>query len=69
MKTDMYTKAVLTVIAVALVWIGLGGPHVMPAAHAQSDQHVYIAGWVDHMRDGTPYVVKLDERGLPVRTP
>ena len=52
MHVDKYTKAVLTVIAVCLIWLSLGGPALLPAAHAQSPkslatQHVLIAGWID----------------------
>jgi hypothetical protein len=54
MKTDRYTKTILTIIAAALVWIALGGPSLAPSAHAQSErerdsqsQFVYIAGWVE----------------------
>ena len=35
MKADAYTKAVLTAIALALAWIGLGGPELL-AVHAQA---------------------------------
>jgi hypothetical protein len=35
MRIDRYTKAVLTVIAACLVWIPLGGPNLLPVAHAQ----------------------------------
>jgi hypothetical protein len=43
--TDLYTKTVLTVIALALVWIGIGGPQLV-TVHAQEGQRVYIAGWI-----------------------
>ena len=46
MRIDTYTKVVLTVIAACLVWLSIGGPNLLPTAHAQSDQ-VLIKGWVD----------------------
>ena len=64
MKTDLYTKAVLTVIAAALVWIGLGGSALLPAVEAQAKpelQKVLIAGYVE--KDGTPHNM---ENGLPI---
>lgn len=51
MIADRYTKAVLTVIAVCLVWMSLGGPSLLPTVSAQvspmSLQRVLIAGWVE----------------------
>jgi hypothetical protein len=55
MSVDRYTKAVLTVIALCLVWISLGGSSLIPKAEAQAqaqEQRVFIAGWVDD--HGTP---------------
>jgi hypothetical protein len=43
---DRYTKLVLTVIAVCLVWLSVGGPSLITPVSAQSDR-VYLAGWVD----------------------
>ena len=37
MYVDRYTKLVLTVIAVCLVWISLGGPSLITSASAQGD--------------------------------
>ena len=47
MKTDLYTKAVLTVIALCLLWIAAGGPALIPRVEAQAGvpQSVVIAGW------------------------
>jgi len=47
MRIDLYTKTVLTVIAVCLVWIALGGPSVLTAVQAQGTavQNVRIVGW------------------------
>ena len=48
MAVDRYTKAVLTVIAVCLVWLSLGGPSMMTPVSAQADgNRVILAGWVD----------------------
>ena len=54
MKTDLYTKAVLTVIATCLVWMCLTG--VTPDVFAQAKK-----------ADPTP-VLLVDERGIPVPT-
>jgi hypothetical protein len=46
MKTDLYTKTVLTIIALCLLWICLGGPSLMTPVQAQREpQDVVIAGW------------------------
>jgi hypothetical protein len=47
MRIDRYTKVVLTIIAACLFWLSLGGPALLPTAHAQATTHVLIAGWVD----------------------
>lgn len=49
MLIDRYTKCVLTVIAVCLVWISLGGPSLWPVARAQSTvpAEVVVSGWKD----------------------
>jgi hypothetical protein len=48
MSVDRYTKAVLTVIALCLVWIALGGPSPIKPVSAQNEgQRVIIAGWTD----------------------
>lgn len=42
---DIYTKAVLTVIAACLFVIAFRGTNLMPAAHAQDTQtHIWIDG-------------------------
>ena len=46
MAIDRYTKAVLTVIAVCLLWLSVGGPSMISIVNAQTDR-VYIAGWID----------------------
>ena len=49
MYVDRYTKLTLTVIAVCLVWISLGGPSLISPASAQGDatEQVLLRGWVD----------------------
>jgi hypothetical protein len=36
MKTDRYIKVVLTIIAMCLVWLSLGGPRLLAPAQAQT---------------------------------
>jgi hypothetical protein len=61
MSVDRYTKLVLTVIAVCLVWLSVGGPSLITPVTAQADrQDVYIAGWVG--ADG-----KVRQLGQPSR--
>ena len=55
MRIDTYTKFVLTVIAICLIWLSVGGPALLPGVSAQARQSQYasgygrvvIAGWVD----------------------
>ena len=47
MSVDRYTKAVLTVIAVCLVWLSVGGPSLITPVRAQDDARVLLRGWVD----------------------
>ena len=47
MAVDRYTKLVLTVIAVCLVWLSVGGPSLMTPVNAQAGDRVFLAGWVD----------------------
>jgi hypothetical protein len=53
MRTDTYTKLILTVIAVCLIWIAAGGPPLIPGVQAQGDgvTRVKIVGWDRHMND------------------
>jgi hypothetical protein len=46
MAIDRYTKLVLTVIAVCLVWLSVGGPSLITPVSAQADS-VLLRGWVD----------------------
>jgi hypothetical protein len=75
MRVDAYTRAVLTIIAVALVWIAAGGPSLVPPVEAQGNtQRVVVVGWEDRL--GYSYTLpgmtnpgRVPERtyGLPVR--
>jgi uncharacterized protein YodC (DUF2158 family) len=47
MAVDRYTKAVLTVIAMCLVWLSLGGPRLLTTVQAQSRGGVVLEGWYD----------------------
>jgi hypothetical protein len=50
MRVDIYTKAILTIIAVCLLWLCLRGTTVIPVAEAQTSsatQKVHVAGWID----------------------
>jgi hypothetical protein len=47
MSVDRYTKVVLTVIAVCLVWVSLGGPSLITPVSAQVGDRVVLAGWLD----------------------
>ena len=50
---EPYTRFVLTVIALCLIWLPVGGPALFPIAKAQSpgnqaETRVLITGWVDN---------------------
>ena len=46
MRIDFYTRAVLTVIALCLVWIAIGGPALLPAVEAQQGTtRVVVVGY------------------------
>jgi hypothetical protein len=55
MQTDLYTKTVLTVIALCLVWMCVNG--TTPVASAQAD------------RAQPAPVVLVNEKGVPLYTP
>jgi len=47
MKTDLYTKVMLTIIATCLLWLSFGGPSRLMVLQAASPQtHVVIDGWM-----------------------
>ena len=47
MRIDTYTKAILTTIAGALVWIAAGGTNIVPTVEAQdrAPTRVIVVGW------------------------
>ena len=47
MRTDVYTKMMLTIIAACLVWLTLGGPSLVTSLHAQQENFVLLSGWID----------------------
>ena len=61
MKTDLYTKIVLSVIAACLLALVLQGASLIPAAHAQyGETEVVIAGvGIDHDRKAKPLNVRI----------
>ena len=66
MKIDLYTKGVLTVIAVCLVYLCLGRPAVFPTAQAQAQRtHVILDGW--SYGDGSAFEQSIEAHPLPVR--
>jgi hypothetical protein len=73
MHTDNYVKAVLTIIAVCLVYLSLGRPGLAMPAQAQTRPdltRVLIAGWVDAGGVVRQFPVggSIVNRGLPVET-
>jgi hypothetical protein len=71
MTIDRYTRVVLTVIAVCLVWLSLGGPSLVTPVSAQKlsgYDRVLIAGWIDAA--GVEHQLKAnDSKGLATRLP
>ena len=78
MRVDVYTKTVLTIIMLCLVWLSLGGPALLPPAQAQVNartphvadgaDRVVIAGWVDASGKTVRFPESTSFRGLPVLT-
>ena len=77
MAVDRYTKLVLTVIAVCLIWLSLNVPSLMTPVSAQQGvqgNRVILAGWVDNKGNvltlPTPHTsVLLDRFGQPLDQP
>lgn len=65
MKTDLYTKAVLTVIGASLLWICFADR--MPAAHAQAAGQAQLAGQAQPPA-GLVRVMLVDENNKPIYT-
>ena len=62
---DRYTKTVLTVIALCLLWQCVESLISPRASAAQSDQRVIITGYAGNHR-GLPVYIKDTESALPV---
>ena len=71
MAVDRYTKAILTVITVCLVWLSLGGPALIAPVSAQPGpaqtsgyERVILYGWVDQSgaERRFPLISPLDAR-------
>jgi len=66
MRTDTYTKAMLTVIAACLIYLCLGRPAVFPRAQAQAQQtHVVLDGW--SYGTNNDILQPIESHPLPVR--
>src|SRR5437868_4230530 len=69
MRIDFYTKSVLTVIAVSLLFLCARSVITPPSASAQNPQalRVVIAGVdPDGVRDGLPVTIVAGPRAIPV---
>jgi hypothetical protein len=71
MTVDLYTKAVLTAIAVCLAWLAFGASSPTARLNAQgAEQRVIVTGWTD--QNGSvrpfpaPYWAGKVEPGKPV---
>ena len=60
MRIDLYTRAVLTVIALCLVWIALGGRSLLPAVEAQAQQGTTRVVIVGYERGNLPLPVQVE---------
>lgn len=70
MVIDNYIKFVLTVIAIALVWLCVALPPISATVAAQSaPQRVVIVGWEERDTSGSILVGQryVGQQGLPVR--
>jgi hypothetical protein len=76
MRIDSYVKFVLTVIALCLMWLSIGGPALLPAARAAQTQtppkptsgyeRVLIAGWVDEKGAEHTFPIQRSMDGKPI---
>ena len=71
MSVDRYTEAMLTVIAVCLVWLSLGGPALLTPLQAQQGAgRVILTGWLDavgNVRTFPGGTFKVSPSGVPVQ--
>jgi len=69
MKTDLYTKCILTVIAIALLWQcvqNTAAPKVVFAQQPPFPSRVVISGYEIGAPEISGRAKPLDDRGLPV---
>ena len=66
MRVDLYTRLVLTAIALFLGWICID--RTAPPVHGQADTRVILAGWVDDSGDiqKLPRDSPWKTQGLPI---
>ena len=64
MRADLYTKAVLTVIAAALVWLGINHTALPVAAQADNVQKVAIVGLDKTLRGLPVLLVNADGQSI-----
>jgi hypothetical protein len=62
MRIDRYVKVVLTIIAVCLVWIALGGPQLLAPAHAQSESAQVSLDRPRNLISGNDLAFRIDGR-------
>ena len=67
MRTDFYTKTMLTIIAACLMWLCLGGPTLLTPVNAQDRAgRVYLSGWVDSKGYIKPFPFSGNENPAPL---
>lgn len=69
MRIDLYTKFVLTVIALCLIWLSVGGPAILPEAFAQQTslgQRVVVTAWEDEQGQVVRFSRTKDRSGRPI---
>jgi len=68
MRTDTYTKIMLTVIAACLLWLSVGGSSRFTALHAATTdiRYVVIAGWSDASNHVHPLAEAQLQRAMPL---
>jgi hypothetical protein len=60
-RTDRYSKIVLTIIAACLVWLSIGGPQLLPSARAQEPQTATVER-LQNMISGPDLAFRIDGR-------
>ena len=73
MSADRYVKVVLTVIAMCLVWLSIGGPSVTPPVQAQGGRQTEVkqvtvsSGQVTTQTLGVPTGISCFERNNAIQ--